>query len=505
MNNLLPFVVALPLLAAAVAPLTRQSQVLSRVLLLGTPALVLTFGILLVIETRDGDVLAEQVAGWAPGIAIAFVADLFSALVLVVMSLLTLVCSTFVVAAGDDDDPLVTPLVLVLSGGVFGALLTADLFNLFVMIEVALIPSYVLMSKSARAASLAAGRIYLTVNLFGSSLLLGGIALVYAVNGSVNLAELAGAGQETGIAAFAGGIILLALALKGALVPLHGWLPRTYPHPSPAVTALFSGLLTKIGIYGLFRVFSVYFEGASQVQSIILAVTVVTMVVGVFGALGENTMRAILAFHMVSQVGYIALGLGFFGVAGMAASIFYLLHHTIVKASLFLSAGAVETHFGTDRLSRLGGLARREPLLAAAFLAAALSLAGIPPFSGFIAKFTLIQASMGAREYLAAGVAVAVSLFTLLSMLKIWNAVFWGPDVPAGTASVAAVPGDASSGGTLTTARTRIRPALILPAVALALITVSLGLGAEVLLSLVETAARGLVDTSAYVEAVIGR
>ncbi|NED95806.1 monovalent cation/H+ antiporter subunit D family protein [Phytoactinopolyspora alkaliphila] len=503
MNNLLPFVVALPLLAAAATPLTRESKGLSRTLLLGTPALVLAFGILLVIETRDGDVLVEQVAGWEAGIAIAFAADLFSALVLVVMSLLTLVCSTFVVAAGDDDDPLMAPLVLVLSGGVFGALLTTDLFNLFVMIEVALIPSYVLMSKSGRPASLAAGRVYLTVNLFGSSLLLGGIALVYAVNGSVNLAELAGAGQASGIAAFAGGIILLALALKGALVPLHGWLPRTYPHASPAVTALFSGLLTKIGIYGLFRVFSVYFEGASQVQSIILAVTVVTMVVGVFGALGENSMRAILAFHMVSQVGYIALGLGFFGVAGMAASIFYLLHHTIVKASLFLSAGAIETHYGTDRLDRLGGLARREPLLAAAFLAAALSLAGIPPFSGFFAKFTLIRASMDAGEYLAAGVAVAVSLFTLLSMLKIWNSTFWGPDVPAGTADMAI--NDASKGGAMTTTRTRIRRTLIIPGVVLALVTVSLGVGAEILLSLVETAAEGLVDTTRYVEAVIGR
>ncbi|NDL60446.1 monovalent cation/H+ antiporter subunit D family protein [Phytoactinopolyspora sp. XMNu-373] len=475
-----------------------------RILLLGSPALVLLFAVLLVIETHDGDVVVEQVADWDAGIAIAFAADLFSALVLVAMSLLTLVCSMFLCATGDDEDPLVIPLVLVLSGGVFGALLTADLFNLFVMIEVALIPSYVLISKSMKASALSAGRIYLTVNLMGSSILLGGIALVYAVNGSVHLGELAGAGEVSGMAAFAGGLILVALGLKGALVPLHGWLPRTYPYTSPAVTALFSGLLTKIGIYGLFRVYSVYFEGASPVQGIILAVTVVTMVIGVFGALGETSMRSILAFHMVSQVGYIALGLGFFGVAGMAASIFYLLHHMIVKASLFLSAGAIETQEGTDRLSRLGGFARREPVLAVAFFVAALSLAGIPPFSGFVAKFTLIRAAMSEGAYIAGAVALAVSIFTLLSMLKIWNSVFWGEatSTPSGQPSGS---GTAAGATTLTApSRVRIRRTLIIPAVLLALVTISLGLGAEILLPLAETAAQGLVDTTAYVQAVTG-
>ncbi|WP_207782037.1 monovalent cation/H+ antiporter subunit D family protein [Phytoactinopolyspora limicola] len=498
MNNLLPLVVGVPLLAAAVSPMTKRRLVLRRLLLLGTPAAVLTFGVLLVIETRDGDVVAEQVASWDAGISIAFAADLFSALVLVVMSLLTLVCSMFLSATGEDEDPLIVPLVLVLSGGVFGALLTADLFNLFVMIEVALLPSYVLISKSLKTPALAAGRIYLTVSLLGSSILLGGIAFVYAVNGSVHLGELAGAGHESGVAAFAGGVILIALGLKGALVPMHGWLPRTYPYASPAITALFSGLLTKIGIYGLFRVFSVYFEGASQVQGIILAITVTTMVVGVFGALGENNMRAILAFHMVSQVGYIALGLGFFGVAGMAAAIFYLLHHTVVKASLFLSAGAIETQYGTDRLAPLGGMARREPILAVSFFIAALSLAGIPPFSGFIAKFTLIRAAMDEGEYLAGGIAAAVSIFTLLSMLKIWNAVFWGAP-----SEVADQPGRATT--VMVDTDVRIRRALIIPGALLALVTISLGLGAEVLLPLAQTAAEGLVDTSAYVQAVLGR
>ncbi|WP_211658288.1 monovalent cation/H+ antiporter subunit D family protein [Phytoactinopolyspora halophila] len=503
MNNLLPFVFALPLLGAGVAPLTRRSAWLQRALLLAVPAAVLVFAISLVAETRDGDVVTEQVAGWVPGIAIPFAADTFSALVLLVMAMLILLCSAFLIATGDERDPSVIPLVLVMSGGVFGAVVTADLFNFFVMIEVALIPSYVLITKSAQKAQLAAGRIYLMVNLFGSSILLGGVALVYAVNGSVQLGELAGAGSASGIAAFAGSVVLIALALKGALVPLHGWLPRTYPYTSPAITALFSGLLTKIGIYGLFRIVSVYFDGAESVQTVVLVVCIATMVIGAFGALGQTTMRSILVYSTVSQAGYIAVGLGFFGVTGLAAAIFYLLHEMIVKASLFLSAGAVETHHGTGQINRLGGIARREPLLGAAFLIAALSLAGIPPFSGFVAKFTVVRAAMDEQQYIAAGVAVAVSLITLLYMLKIWNAAFWGHESSDRSERVVS-----SGGGTVavtTASQVRIATPLIVPGIVLALVTTSLGLGGEFLLSLAETAAHGLVDSSTYVEALTGR
>lgn len=501
MNELLPFVLALPLFAAAVSPFGTRSAPLRRGLLLGTPALVLAYGIALVVELSDGGVVVEQVAGWIPGIAIPFAADLFSALILVVMAFVTLVCSVFLITAGDDADPFVVPLVLVLSGGAYGAMVTADLFNLFVMIEVALIPSYVLISKAATASQLAAGRVYLTVNLFGSSILLGGVALVYAVNGSVQLGELAGAGDASGIAAFAGAVVLIALALKSALVPLHSWLPRTYPYASPAITALFSGLLTKVGVYGLFRVFSVYFDGQSAVQTAILVVCVVTMVIGAFAALGQSTMRAILVYSTVSQTGYIALGLGVFGPAGLAAAIFYLLHEIITKASLFLTAGAVETHYGTGRIHDLGGIARRQPLLAAAFLAAALSVAGIPPFSGFIAKYVLVDAAMADGRFVAAGVAVAASLLTLVYMLKIWNAAFWGHEA----AERPTAGGGASTATATLPSRVRMKPGLVLPGVVLAVGTVALGLGGEVLLSLAQTAAAGLVDVSTYVEVVTGQ
>jgi multicomponent Na+:H+ antiporter subunit D len=540
--DLLPLVVAGPLLLAMVAARS-SSVVLRRVLGLATSAGVLLVAAGLVAATRDGQVLVAQVAGWPAGIAIPLAADMLSALMLLVASLLVTTCLGYAAVSGEDEDRWFVPLSLVLSAGVYGAFLTADLFNLFVLVEVALIPSYVLLTVGAAGPQLRAGRVYISVNLLGSTVLLAGIALLYGVTGTVNLGELAGAAAESDAAALAAGVVLVAFGVKAALVPAHGWLPATYPSAPPIVTALFSGLLTKLGVYALFRVYAVVFEGDPRLSGVLLTVFLATMVVGVLGALGEGRMRSILVFHMISQVGYILLGLAFFGVLGMTAAVFYFLHHTVVKASLLLSTAALERTTGTDRLDRLGGFARREPLLAVTFLVAALSLAGLPPFSGFVAKVVLVRAAFLEQAYLAAGLAVGVSLFTLLSMMKIWNGVFWGRSpgedtVPgpgaragalAGGAPVNPTPGplgaaaQAADEAPATLAAERVGPvtdagqareprelprvgtALVLPALLLAVVTTAVGIGAEGVLALSTTAAENLVDTTRYVEAVTGR
>lgn len=514
MTDLLPLLVGLPILAAGVTAVL-PSAAARRGVLLTLSAAVLGYALWLLSATLDGSVLVEQVSGWPPGISIPFAADTLSALMVAVAALLVLVGAAYAAAAGDDRDRWFVPLVLVMSAGVYGAFVTADLFNLFVMIEVALVPSYALLVRSGRGPAVSAGRIYLTVNLLISTVLLVGVGLTYGVTGTVNLGELAGIARQSDAAAAAAGVVLVALAGKAALVPMHGWLPRTYPFASVAVTALFSGLLTKIGVYGLFRVYGVVFDGDPRLERVLLVVLIASMVIGVIGALGSPTMRSILAFHMISQTGYILLGLGFFGVLGVAAGIFYLIHHVIVKAALFMAAGAVEHGRGTGTVDRLGGVARREPLLAAVFVVAALSLSGLPPFSGFIAKFALIRAAVIDGAYIAAAAAVVVSLFTLLSMMKIWNGVFWGRDpgeTVTGTAAGATATADTGepidvAATTVTTVRapTRIPTALVVPGAVLATLTVAIGLGGEALLTAATTAAEGLVDTTTYVEAVIGR
>ncbi|GLJ80591.1 monovalent cation/H+ antiporter subunit D family protein [Microbacterium imperiale] len=498
--SLLPLIVAIPLLAAGVAAFARRDRPWSRVLLLTVLTGNIVAAVALVVATADGSVLAHGVGGWPNGIAIPFVADALSALMLTVAGALTLVCVVFAIIADTGRHRLFAALVLVLTAGVNGALLTADLFNLFVFIEVMLLPSYglLVLARQGRGTveSVTGSRLYVTFNLFVSTVFLAGVALVYGVAGTVNLAELAGAAQESGLVAAALGVCLFALAMKAAVVPVHGWLARAYPSTSPAITALFSGLHTKVAIYAIYRIYAVGFEGDRTYLWIGIVAFSATMAVGVLGAVGESRMRSVLAFHMVSQIGYILLGVALFTPLGLAAGIFYLLHHMIVKASLFLSAGAIETRFGTDRLDELRGRIGREPVLMVAFGVAALSLAGIPPFSGFFAKLTLLMAAIDAGEIAAAVVAIAVSLITLLSMLKIFNAVF-APTVtgldpqPSGTAAVAV------------RERAATRTSLAAPALVLAGVTVALGFGAQGLFALAEVAAAGLLDTSGYVRAVL--
>jgi multicomponent Na+:H+ antiporter subunit D len=479
-NGALALPVAVPLLAAAVLLLVR-SPVLQRTVALGTTLGVFVAGCLLVVATGR-EVLVTQIAGWPPGVAIPFVADPLAALMVSVSALLVLVCGVFAAVTETDRGPYFWPLVLVLSAGVYGAYLTGDLFNFFVFVEVLLLPSYVLLTLTNDRAQVGAARVYVTVNLFASTLLILGVGLVYGAAGTVNLGELAGRGDEPAVAAGAA-VVAIALAVKAALVPAHGWLPRTYPHASPAVVALFSGLLTKVGVYALLRIYTVVFDSDPAYRWLIVAVAVTSMVVGVLGAVGQSDMRSILTFHMVSQTGYIVFGIALATPFGVAAMLYYLLQYVLVKTGLFLAAGAVVAGYGTDRLDRVGGLARREPVLAASFVVAAFSLVGFPPFAGFVAKLALVVAALREQQYVGAVAVIAVSVLTLTSMLKIWNAVFWGPRAESSP---------------------RVRPAVAAPVAVLAATSLVLGVAAQGLLGLGEDAATVLLEPLRYAEAVVG-
>lgn len=510
MTRLLALPIALPLAAAAACVFSRGTLV-RRALGFGATGAVLAYGLALVAATSGGQVLAAQMGGWPPGIAIALAGDLFSALMLVVAALMVLVCTAFAVSRGEDSHPFFHPLVLVLAAGMAGAFLTADLFNLFVFFEVMLIASYVLLTLSGSKDQVRAGAVYVTTNLLASTVLVGGVALAYGVAGTVNMAGLAQMAGTSGGLAVAGGLLLVAFGVKASLVPLHGWLPRAYPAAPPAVAALFSGLLTKVGVYALYRVYAVVFGGDPAFRGLLLAIAAAAMLLGVLGAVGREGMREILSFHITSQVGYMIMGLGLFGPLGLAGGIFYILHHIVVKTSLFLSAGAVETLEGTGQLNLLGGTARRRPVLAGAFALAAFSLAGLPPLSGFFAKLALVRAAFEEGGFWVAALSIGVSFLTLLSMVKIWNGVFWGERQDAPRArEEARVPLPVSGGAvgleaTPPPAGDPGRPGVVAPAVVLALVSAAVGVWAEGLFTLAARAAAGLVDPSAYVGAVLGR
>ncbi|NES12809.1 MULTISPECIES: proton-conducting transporter membrane subunit [Micromonospora] len=476
-----------PLLAAAALLAWPARPLLRRVTGLAVSGLVFVTAICLLAVVRSGTVLTVRIGGWAAVVAIRFAVDVFTGLMLCAVALVVLGCLASAAGTGQDRHPFFVPLALVLAAGANGALLTVDLFNLFVLIEVMLVPSYVLLALRGQARDVRAGRVYVATNLLASTLLLAGVGLLYGVHGSVQLNELVGAARESSRVAAAGGVVLVALAVKSAVVPVHAWLPRSYSEAPPVVVALFSGLLTKVGLYALIRVFAVLYGGSADHQWVIGAAALASMLVGVLGAVGEHSMRRVLSFHMVSQIGYVLLGLALFTHESLAAAIFYLVQYILVKTALFLCTAAVHADRGTDRLVALGGLAMTRPVLAAAFAGAALSLAGLPPFSGFLAKFLLIKAAAAGGAWVAVAVALGVSLLTLTSMLKVWGSVFWG------------LPGAARP------AATGWRPQAwaTLPALTLAVATLLLGLAGQQLLILSEAAATGLTNPTEYLAAVL--
>ena len=499
MNEGLALFIAVPIAGAAVCALFPNRLSLQRALLFVITTASLVLSALVVVTTSRGEVLVTQIGGWPPPFAIAFVADVFAALMLFIASLMIVACSAFAVFRQEDRQPFFHALVLVLLAGISGAFLTSDLFNLFVFFEVLLIASYVLLTLKRGADQTHAGAVYVTTNLFASTILLAGVGLVYAATGTVNMAALAESGPASPALTVGGAFLLIAFAVKSSLAPLHGWLPRSYPWSSPAVAALFSGLLTKVGIYALFRVFSLVFAGDQQWRGLILVLAGVTMVVGVLGAIGRDSMRDILSFHIVSQVGYMIMGLGLFSLVGLAGGIFYVLHHIVVKTSLFLAAGAVETTEGTGLLKRLGSMMSKQPLTGLAFVIAAFSLAGLPPSSGFFAKLVLLRGAVAQGHYVIAGVSLVVSFLTLASMIKIYDGVFAQKPRAREERDVRLVP-EFAGGSELRWGGIR----LAAPALALSLLSLAIGLYPAPVLELSEEAARQLLDVSAYVEGVLG-
>jgi multicomponent Na+:H+ antiporter subunit D len=502
---LVPMPVVLPLLAAGLSVLVARHQVWQRILSLGTLAVVVgVAGVLLHLADREGASVV-QLGGWVAPVGISLVADRLSSLLLVVSSSVLLAVLVYAIGQGASDGRRSTlavfhPCYLVLAAGISMAFLTGDLFNLFVAFEVMLVASYVLLTLDGGKEQVRAGMTYVVVSLLSSVLLVSVIGLVYAATGTVNMADVAVrmADLPEGVRLALGLTMLVVFGIKAAIFPLFSWLPDSYPTAPSPVTAVFAGLLTKVGVYAIIRTQTLIFPGSSVTGKILLVLAILTMVVGILGALVQDDLKRLLSFTIVSHIGYMLLGLGLYSVAGLAGAILYTVHHIVVQTTLFLVAGLMERREGTSSIRRSGGLQRVAPLLAVLYLVPALSLAGIPPLSGFLAKLGLLQAGLadgGVLAVTAVAAGVLTSLLTLYAMGRVWSSVFWGP--------VAAIVPDADTEdvidvGTASTPRLMVAGAAVAVLGGLVITVV-----AGPLYALTERAADDLLNRSTYVGAVL--
>ncbi len=433
MTTIATLPVIIPLAAAALALLARRSLVTQRVIGLTASLASAIVALWLVFEVDANGSIVVEMGGWSAPVGISLVADRLAVLLLATSTVALIAVLVYAVGQGTTDRELggFHSVYQILAAGVALALLTGDLFTLFVAFEIMLTASYVLMTHRTEGSQTRSTISYVVIGLVASALLLTTIGLIYGLTGTVNIADLIGQLDEVppGVRAGLGWMLFMVFGIKAAIFPLFFWLPDSYPVAPTPVTALFAGLLTKIGVYAIVRTQTLLFPSDGPV-TLMLVIAGFTMVVGVLGAIAQKDIKRILSFHIVSQIGYMIMGLGFFTVAGVTAAIVFVIHQIIVKATLFLVGGMVEDSEGTGAIDAVDGVARKSPLIAALFLPAALSLAGFPPFSGFVGKLALVESGLDAGSWAIVAVSLFASVLTLFSMTKIWGGVFWGAPTP---------------------------------------------------------------------------
>lgn len=501
MNLMVVLPVVIPLIVASIALVLRHSPRSQRwVGVAGMGALLGSVLYLMSFTYTDG-IQVLQLGDWDVPFGITLVADHLSTIMLLISAIMGLLCAIYSLydIGGDHETYGYYPLLHILMMGVNGSFLTGDLFNLYVWFEVLLISSFILLAMGNRRSQLQGTLKYVIINLVSSLIFLFGVAILYGMTGTLNMADLAERIPEvenTGLVVTVSMLFMVSFGIKAAIFPLFFWLPASYHTPPVAVSALFGGLLTKVGVYALIRVFTLIFTvDIAYTHTILLWIGGFTMVTGVLGAAAQYEFRKILSFHIVSQIGYMIFGLALYTPLALLGAIFYVVHNIMAKSNLFLISGVAHNLLGTFELKKMGGLYRYYPFLAVLFIISAFGLAGFPPLSGFWGKLTLAKAGIEVESYWIVAAALFVGMLTLFSMMKIWLTAFWHPlpdkGVPRhfGTRKL----WGGADGLHL----------LVLPIVVLAVLILGVGVFPEPFLEYCRLAAEQLLNPEHYIEAVL--
>lgn len=435
MNQLLPVApLVLPLLTAIAALFTRRSRDAQHgVVIVGAAGHFICTLALFWAVWKSGPI-AVGMGGWPAPYGIFVVVDTLSAAITTAAATVHLLVTIHGLASADEDRrrsdfwPLANTLVM----GVQGAFITGDLFNLYVWFEVLLISSFVLVALGNTRPQVESATKYVVINLLSSVSFLMGIALVYGLTGTLNLADLAGVlrAEPHPMLSAVAVLFLVGFGIKAAMFPFSLWLPSAYGTPPATLAALLAGLLTKVGVYAFLRVGTLLFRGPVEgFELMLFAGAFASMFAGALGALAQVRMRAVLVHTIVFAVGFMLLGVGTGTQSGISAAIFYLLSDMVVVTTLLLLGGEVERITGRARLTEMGGIYRAQPLLAVAFLIVAFSVAGFPPFVGFWGKLALFDAAVDAGHWSGVLAALVGSAIVLVSVGQVWSLGLWQPAV----------------------------------------------------------------------------
>lgn len=499
-DNLLILPVIIQLFVAIIALFFWRNVPVQRFISVFGGIVALIASISLFVKVNQQGILTMNAANWEAPFGIVFVADLFSSTMVLLTSISGLCVSIFSTVAISSQRLKFGYFSIFhfLLMGLNGAFLTGDIFNLYVWFEVIIISSFVLLTLGGRKAQLEGAVKYMAMNILASMIFLTGIGILYGLTGSLNMADLSlkvAAIENRNLVNLTAIFFIIGFGIKSAVFPLYFWLPSSYHTPPSAVAAIFGGLLTKVGIYALFRIFTLIFVPDVFLQTLFIAMAVMTIITGAFGAIIKTNIRRIFSYLIVCHIGFLIGGLGMFSEVALIGALFYLIHDIMVKTNLFLVSGLIRIMGGNLNIDKLGGLYTAFPKISLLIAIVFFSLVGIPPLSGFWPKIHLFEASFMLDQYFFAFALIIGSFVTLYVIAKIWADVFWKPSP---------LSEDEFELSEFSNLSTLGKSALIIPVILLAIVSLYIGFFAENILVLVKQIAEQMVDTTPYIEAVLG-
>lgn len=487
------------LFAAILQLIAWRKTVTQRVISVVGSFLGVLLAIRLFTKVYNDGILTMNASNWDAPFGIVFVADLLSTTLVLITSIAGFAVSIFSSTGLNRQRMLYGyfPIFHFLIMGLNGAFLTGDIFNLYVWFEVIIISSFVLMTLGGRKTQLEGAVKYMAMNILASTFFLTGIGILYGLTGSLNMADLAikiKLVEDQTLVGITACFFLIGFSIKSAVFPLYYWLPSSYHTPPSAVAATFGGLLTKVGIYAIIRVFSLIFIPDEFTRDLLMVMAIATIITGALGALIKTNVRKLFSYLIVCHIGFMVGGIAMFTKVALMGTIFYLFHDILVKTNMFLVAGVIRQMRGDMEMKRLGGLYAEYPKISLLIAIVLFSLVGIPPLSGFWPKIYLFQEAFNQSQYLFVAALIIGSFITMFVIAKMWAEVFWK---------------DVSEGVEI---ENKFEPLplfrkilLVLPIGILGLVTLYIGLNAEVIVKLTDQISNQLMDTTPYIEAVLGK